>query len=76
MFYRLTILYIHVKMSEIKKTYHWSTALDGVYVKETNRGLELTKEPVVHTRLEDESQEDSATNDKPSPSLKDSNSTI
>jgi len=27
-------------MSEkTKKVYHWSTALDGVYVKETNRGL-------------------------------------
>ena len=64
-------------MSEkTKNVYHWSTALDGVYVKKTNRGLELTKEPVVHTALEDETQEDSAANNQPSPSLKDSNSTI
>ena len=63
-------------MSEKKKVYQWSTALDGVYVKETNRGLELTKEPVVHTGLKDESKKDGTANDKPSPSLKDPNSTI
>ena len=63
-------------MSEkTNNVYHWSTALDGVYVKKTNRGLELTKEPVVHTTLENETQEDSATNNQPSPSLKDPNST-
>ena len=64
-------------MSEkTKNVYHWSTALDGVYVKKTNRGLELTKEPTVHTALENETQEDSTANNQPSPSLKDPNPTI
>ena len=71
MFYRLTILYIHMKMSDEK--YKWF----GVYMKWTERyGWGLTKEPHVHTSLENEPQEDSATNDEPSPSLKDSNSTV
>ena len=55
-----------------KPEYDWR----GVDVKYGNRGPELTKKPSAHTSLENETQEDSAANNQPTPSLKDSNSTI
>jgi len=70
-FYRLTILYIIVIMSE-KEKYDWR----GVDIKYGNRGPELTKKPSAHTALQNEAQEDSATNDQPTPPLEDSNSTV
>ena len=56
----------------IKTEYDWR----GVDIKYGNRGPELTKKPTSHTTLDNEAQEDSTANDKPSPPLKDPNSTI
>jgi len=70
-FYRLTILYIIVIMSDEK--YKWF----GVYMKWTERyGWGLTKEPHVHTPLQNEAQEDSTADNQPTPPLEDSNSTV
>ena len=71
MFYRLTILYIHMKMSDEK--YKWF----GVYMKWTERyGWGLTKEPHVHTPLLNEAQDDITANNQPTPSLEDPDSTV
>ena len=71
MFYRLTILYIIVIMSE-KEKYDWR----GVDIKYGNRGPELTKKPSAHTALQNEAQEDSTADNQPTPPLEDSNSTV
>jgi len=55
-----------------KPEYDWR----GVDVKYGNRGPELTKKPTAHTTLSDESKKDSAADNQPTPSLKDSNSTV
>lgn len=57
---------------KVKPEYDWR----GVDIKYGNRGPELTKKPTVHTPLNNESQKDSATNNKPTPPFKNSNSTI
>ena len=56
----------------VKTEYDWR----GVDVKYGNRGPELTKKPTAHTALKNETQEDSAADNQPSPSLEDSNSTV
>ena len=61
-------------MSEkkIKTEYDWR----GVDVKYGNRGPELTKKSTAHTTLNNKAKKDSATNNKPTPSLKNSNSSV
>ena len=65
---------LNISMIDINENkYDWS----GVYMKWTERyGWHLTKETTVHTPLKNEAQENGTTNDEPSPSLQDSNSTI
>ena len=60
-------------MDLLKEKYDWS----GVYMDWNERyGWHLTKEVTTHAAVENESQNDSATNNQPTPSLQDSNSTI
>ena len=60
-------------MDLLKEKYDWS----GVYMNWSERyGWHLTKEVTTHASVENESQNDSATNNQPAPSLQDSNSTI
>tara|TARA_B100001059_G_scaffold62841_1_gene58764 strand:+ start:380 stop:565 length:186 start_codon:yes stop_codon:yes gene_type:complete len=61
-------------MSEkkVKTEYDWR----GVDIKYGNRGPELTKKTTAHTTLKNETQENSTADNQPTPSLKDSNSTI
>ena len=60
-------------MDLLKEKYDWS----GVYMDWNERyGWHLTKEVTTHASFENESQNDSATNNQPTPSLQDSNSTI
>ena len=55
-----------------KPQYDWR----GVDIKYGNRGPELTKKPSAHAPLKNETQEDSTADNQPTPSLKDSNSTV
>ena len=60
-------------MDLLKEKYDWS----GVYMNWSERyGWHLTKEVTTHASVENESQNNSATNNQPTPSLQDSNSTI
>tara|TARA_R100001510_G_scaffold49235_1_gene47459 strand:- start:112 stop:294 length:183 start_codon:yes stop_codon:yes gene_type:complete len=60
-------------MDLLKEKYDWS----GVYMDWNERyGWHLTKEVVTHTPVHYEAQENGTTNDEPSPSLQDSNSSI
>ena len=60
-------------MINLEEKYDWS----GVYMKWNERyGWHLTKEPHVHTPLQNEAQEDSTADNQPTPSLKDPYSTI
>ena len=60
-------------MNDDKEKYNWS----GVYMDWNERyGWHLTKVPTLHSTLQNESQENSTADNQPTPSLKDSNSTI
>ena len=60
-------------MNNDKEKYNWS----GVYMDWNERyGWHLTKVPTSHSALQNESQENSTADNQPTPSLKDSNSTI
>ena len=60
-------------MDMLKEKYDWS----GVYMDWNERyGWHLTKERVIHTPLKYETQEDSTADNQPTPSLKDSYSTV
>ena len=60
-------------MNDDKEKYNWS----GVYMDWNERyGWHLTKVPTSHTALQNETQEDSAADNQPAPSLKDPYSTI
>ena len=60
-------------MNNVKEKYDWS----GVYMDWNEwYGWFLPKVPTSHTSLQNESQENSTADNQPTPSLKDSNSTI
>ena len=58
---------------DIKEKYDWS----GVYMDWNERyGWHLTKERVIHSSLQQQTQQDSTPNDEPTPSLKDTNPAV
>ena len=62
----------YMSEKKVKTEYDWR----GVDIKYGNRGPELTKKTTAHTTLKNETQENSTADNQPTPSLKDSNSTI